>query len=74
MTPYKVELTFTRTYTLDILTGTEEKAKEEALKVFDKLQKANIEHYHETQEPVVICSNVYDVSNTDDADYLQPLN
>jgi hypothetical protein len=70
MKKYKVEITETRTYCVDVLAAAEPEAVKLALEHFDACGKAGTAHYLEVETgdgPESFASNVYDVTDTDDS-------
>ena len=66
MKKFKVEMTYSHTYCVDVLAKTEEEARELAeVRFFDHVRNGT-EHYLESEDSVHETGTVYDVTNTDD--------
>jgi galactose-1-phosphate uridylyltransferase len=64
---YKVEITKTHTYVVEVHAKDETEAMERAhSEWYEKIEPLGIEHYHETGEPHIEIETVYDVTNTED--------
>ncbi len=68
MKKYKVEITSTRSFVVDVFAKDETEAMEKAHIVwYDNIVPTGTEHYYENRdEDVEIGSVIYDVTNTDD--------
>jgi hypothetical protein len=68
---YKVEFTQSNTFVIDVKAESEEQARELATKMFDERQEQGMAHYYQTgfaEDAGVEISQVYDVTDTDDAE------
>ena len=63
---YKVEITQTNTYIMDIYADNEDQARELAPEYFEEVKTGNIEHYYQTGDTLEEITNLYDVTNTED--------
>jgi cytosine/adenosine deaminase-related metal-dependent hydrolase len=72
MKHYKVEVTLSESYVIDVKAKTQKQAEAEAMKAFRHLLKAGTTHYHMTDGYKVETGTVYDVTKTDDI--FEPLN
>lgn len=66
MNKYKIEITRTETFVVDVYGENEKEAKEKAMTFFEEIKKDNIEHYYSTGDITEEVSTVYDVTGTDD--------
>lgn len=65
MNKYKVEITRTDSYIVDVLAKNEKRARQLALDKFQKIEGTNTEHYYH-EEGDLSSGLVFDVTNTDD--------
>lgn len=66
MRKYKVEITRTQSFVVDVLAEDENKARDLAVEGFAEIKSQGMEHYHEIGDSVEEVSMTYDVSETDD--------
>jgi len=66
MKKYKVQITESQTYILDIKANTQEEAEQIAEKQWDNLVNSGTYHYHEDGDLTTGISHAYNVTNTDD--------
>lgn len=66
MNKYKVEITQTDTYVVDVKAENEEEAKKKATEKWDELCKLGTYHHHQNRDTETKIDYVYDVTNTDD--------
>jgi hypothetical protein len=67
MKKYKVEITSAETYVIDVLANSQDEAEGIALDAHGELDAAGTLHYHMTGEREETATNVFDVTDTDDA-------
>jgi len=67
MKKYKVEITISETYIIDVLASSKIKAEEKSIQKFKELENTGTLHYHSTTGVQMLeVGTVYDVTNTDD--------
>lgn len=66
MKKYKVELTESQKYIVDVLAKNAYDAKIKATKKWNKIVKNGIDHYNEVGDKEIDISCIYDVTGTDD--------
>lgn len=66
MKKYKVEITRTETFVVDVLAKSEEEAKDKATEKFASVKETGKEHYHQIGDSVEETGTIYDVTDTDD--------
>lgn len=64
---YKVEITRSQKFVVDIQAENEEQAKEKMWKEFDGIENSGTLHFYEQDDEETEISAVYDVTGTDDA-------
>mgnify|MGYP001014269028 CR=1 FL=1 len=67
MNKYKVQITQSQNYIIDVLADTPEQAEELASKKWEEVCASGTYHYHEDGDPQTEVTNIYDVTDTDDA-------
>jgi hypothetical protein len=70
MKSYKVEFEEVQTYVIDVQATTEEEAKEKATALLNEKMEYNVEHYYLTGDRRLDVATVYDVTGTDDDDFI----
>ena len=66
MNKYKVEMTQTEVFVIDVKANTEQEAEEKAIKKFEELEAQGTEHYHNIEKGGLEIGTVYDVTDTED--------
>ena len=66
MKSYKVEITQTDTYIVDVQVESVTDAEKKATKEWNKIVEAGIYHYNQTGDTITSLGMVYDVTGTDD--------
>lgn len=67
MNKYKIEITQSQKYIIDVKAKTEDNAKKQATKIWNKLCATGTYHLHEHGDAETEFTNTYDVTGTDDA-------
>jgi len=66
MKKYKVQITQSQSYIIDVLAETPEQAKKLASKKWGEVCENGTYHYHEDEDPTTEINHVFDVTDTDD--------
>lgn len=66
MNKYKVSITSTDTYIVDVLARNEAEARGAAEEKWNKIAASGAAHYYQDGDTVMEYGNIYDVTNTDD--------